>query len=253
MRALTWSFGGGTQSVAIAVLVARGDLPTPEVIVMADTGYEASETWEYLDAHVQPLLNGAVVVLPPERYQTTDGLQAQNGKVLLPVFTANGHGQLPNYCTNEWKVRPVRRHLRDLGHGPANPVTTWIGISIDEVHRAKPSGLGWQEHHYPLLFDVPMRRDECRALVERAGLPTPPKSSCHFCPFRGNAQWRRLRDHWPDDFACAVGHDRVIRGIDPDAFVHRSGVPLAEAQIDTEGAQADLFGEIECDSGYCWV
>lgn len=177
-RALTWSFGGGTQSVAIACLVADGRLPRPDVIVMADTGYEASETWEYLDRYVRPLLD--VEVVPPTAYQTTDGLQAKNGSVLMPVFTAGGAGQLPNYCTNEWKVRPVRRFLRDRGFGPEAPIRTWIGISIDELHRAKPSGVEWQEYHYPLLFDVPMRRDECRALVERFGLPSPPKSSCYF-------------------------------------------------------------------------
>ena len=54
-RALTWSYGGGTQSVAIAVLVAQGRLPRPELLVIADTGREATETWEYHEKHVAPL------------------------------------------------------------------------------------------------------------------------------------------------------------------------------------------------------
>ena len=33
-RSLVWSYGGGTQSVAIAVLVAEGHLPTPERVVI---------------------------------------------------------------------------------------------------------------------------------------------------------------------------------------------------------------------------
>ena len=32
-----WSFGGGTQSVAIAVLIAQGRLPKPERTIFADT------------------------------------------------------------------------------------------------------------------------------------------------------------------------------------------------------------------------
>lgn len=36
-RSLVWSYGGGVQSAAIAVLVLRGELPRPERVVMADT------------------------------------------------------------------------------------------------------------------------------------------------------------------------------------------------------------------------
>ena len=34
-RAIVWSYGGGVQSAAIAVLVVQGKLPRPERIVMA--------------------------------------------------------------------------------------------------------------------------------------------------------------------------------------------------------------------------
>lgn len=33
-----WSFGGGVQSAAIAVMVVKGVLPRPDLIVIADTG-----------------------------------------------------------------------------------------------------------------------------------------------------------------------------------------------------------------------
>lgn len=55
-RSLVWSYGGGTQSIAIAVLIAQGRLPKPERIVMSDTGREATETWEWLETYVGPLL-----------------------------------------------------------------------------------------------------------------------------------------------------------------------------------------------------
>lgn len=35
---IIWSYGGGTQSLAIAVIVARGELPTPERVVIAFVG-----------------------------------------------------------------------------------------------------------------------------------------------------------------------------------------------------------------------
>ena len=55
-RLVVWSYGGGTQSAAIAVLVLRGELPRPERIVMADTSREASATWAYLAEVVGPAL-----------------------------------------------------------------------------------------------------------------------------------------------------------------------------------------------------
>ena len=39
-RSLVWSYGGGVQSVAMAIMVANGMLKRPECIVMADTGRE---------------------------------------------------------------------------------------------------------------------------------------------------------------------------------------------------------------------
>ena len=43
-----WSYGGGTQTAAIAVLILQGRLPKPDIAVMADTGREIASTWDYL-------------------------------------------------------------------------------------------------------------------------------------------------------------------------------------------------------------
>jgi hypothetical protein len=254
VRADILSFGGGTQTCAMVELVLQGKLPRPERIVMADTGREASETWEYAEANAMPRLASADLKLEfASHHLSTVDLLAKNGQLLMPVFTANGAGQLPNFCSNEWKKRVVQRYLRQFDYGPKRPVRMWLGISTDELQRAGPSGVPWVENHYPLLFDVPMRREECRRLLLNAGWPEPPKSSCWMCPYRGNAQWKRLRDHYPDDFARAVALDYKLRETDADAFVHRSGVPLDQAKIDADGSdQVGLFGD-DCDSGYCYV
>ena len=55
-RADILSFGGGTQSTAVVELILQGKLTRPERIVMADTGREASETWDYATANVVPRL-----------------------------------------------------------------------------------------------------------------------------------------------------------------------------------------------------
>jgi len=252
MKPIIWSYGGGTQSVAIAVLVAEGKLPRPERIVIADTGREASETWEYMEEYVNPMLQKSVglgIDIAPHTLATVDLYGGKDGEdLLIPAFTSTG--KLPTFCSDKWKKRVVARWMRGEGYGPKNPVRVWIGISVDEVHRAKPSGTRWMEYQWPLLFDAPHRRDECKNVVMRAGLPNPPKSSCWMCPFRQNAQWRRLRDEYPQDWQRAVRFDEMIRQKDPDVFVHHSAVPLAEADIDA-GGQGDLFAE--CDSGFCFV
>lgn len=256
-RALTWSYGGGTQSAAIAVLVAQGQLPVPERIVMADTSREATETWEYLERHIQPLLARVDrrVEIAPHTLATVDLYPAPHDAPLIPAFTRTG--KLSLFCSVEWKRRVVRRWLRQAGYGPRHPVVTWIGISLDEVGRAKRSDVGWQRLHYPLLFDRRMTRAECRRLVLDAGLPEPPKSSCWMCPFRRNEQWARLKQHYPEDWARAVALDEAIRARDAEhaLYVHHSRVPLADADLSVpEHPPLPLFGEVDgCDSGYCWV
>lgn len=246
MRPVIWSFGGGTQSVAIGVLVHQGRLPMPERIVMADTGREATETWEYLERVVRPWL-GLNVEIASHDLATVD-LYARGGKTLLPMYT-RPEGRFPAYCSNEWKKRVIRRWMGARGYGPNKPVRLWLGISVDEIHRAKPSGSDWIENHWPLLADVPLRRDECRALVHEAGLPDPPRSSCWMCPHRGNAQWKRLRDEFPGDWGAALKLEREIRQRDPNTFLHHQRVPLDRAELGDE--QEELFPD--CDGGYCFV
>lgn len=266
-RALTWSYGGGTQSVAIAVLVAQGKLPKPECVAMADTGREASETWEYTERHVRPMLAAVGVTLyvvneqeggdVPELYGGED-----DDTLLIPAYSQDG--ALSTFCSGRWKRDPVTRFFRQMGFGPKKPTRNWVGFSIDELRRVQPDRALWQQAAYPLIFDVPMRRSECAELVTRAGLPHPPKSSCWMCPYRRNHQWRRLRDHYPKDFAKACALDDEIRARDKQGgvWLHDSRVPLREANLEPpeEPPLFKLLGEPDkiteeraCNSGMCWV
>lgn len=246
-RAIIQSYGGGVQSAAIAVLVVQGKLPRPERIVMADTGREAPETWDYLREHVQPFLGtvGLQVEIAPHSLATVDLFPASGGgRPLIPVFTVEGN-KLPTFCSVEWKRRVVGRWLRAEGYGPAKPVVEWLGISTDEVLRAnKRSDSAWVEYDYPLL-DLNLSRSDCIALVQKAGLPEPPRSSCEMCPHRTDAEWMRLRDRNPEAFQRAV---ELERGLPPDLFLHRSRKPLAEVQFRHEN-QGELFDV--CEEGRC--
>lgn len=256
-RALVWSYGGGTQSIALALLIAAGRLPRPERIIMADTGREASETWEYTAQYVAPLLAtlGLTIEMAGHDLATVD-LYSHKGDLLMPAFTGHG-GQLSLFCSKEWKARVVQRYLRALGYGPARPVTMWMGMSLDEIGRLRPGDYDWQDKAYPLVFDVPMTRGECRQLIRDYGWPDPPKSSCWMCPYRRNSQWARLRDAYPADWAAAVAMDTAIRERDAahDVYLHHSGQPLATADLSVpDEPELPLFGQVTgCDSGYCMV
>ena len=270
-RPVIWSYGGGVQSAAIAVLVLRGELPRPERIVMADTSREASATWAYLDEVVQPALAevGLRVEIAPHSL-ATKGLLSTSGKLadaglgkpLMPVYTrqadgAGRVGQMRNFCSGEWKREVVRRYVRSLGYGPAGrsdlgPVVNWLGISRDEMGRMGGDRRKWMTTRWPLIFDRPTTRAECLELVAGAGWPRPPKSSCWCCPYRGDAQWRELRDEWPEDWARAVSLEAGLRRRDAGVFLHRSGVALGEADLG-ERDEPGQPGEVPCTSGQCWT
>lgn len=244
------SFGGGVQTIAILVLIKEGRLPKPQLAIMADTGRERSSTWRYAKQYALPIMEqlGIEFHLASHDLATVD-LYAGNGDLLLPAFTATG--KLHTLCSNEWKRRVVRRHLRSLGYGPDKPVVEWLGMSLDEIERMKHSDVQWIETHWPLIFDVPLRRIECETIIERAGLPLPSKSTCWMCPHLRDEEWIEIKEHDAADFAMAVELDRDIRAKDEQGgvYLHRSKLPLNEVTFVPETTATPL---LECANS-CWT
>lgn len=157
---------------------------------------------------------------------------------------------------------PIRRKVRELAgltrkRSPTHPVVEqWIGISLDEIIRVKPSREAWQVNRWPLI-EKRMNRRECLAWLRRHDYPEPPKSACIGCPFHDNARWRAMRNHDAEAWTDAVEIDRAIRtglrGIRGEVFLHRSAVPLEEADLSTaaDRGQLDLWPN-ECE-GMCGV
>ncbi|QLG11760.1 hypothetical protein HLB42_21650 (plasmid) [Deinococcus sp. D7000] len=245
------SNGGGTQSTALLVLIVQGKLPRPDYVVIADTGREKTETWEYVNGVHRPACEalGVPLVIVPHSYATVD-LYDKDGFTLMPVYTNKNGGvsKTAAFCSNEWKVRPARRWLREQG---VKQGEQWLGISIDEADRMRTSDVKWLSLRFPLI-DLGISRDGCYSLVREMGWPDPPKSSCYMCPHMGDAQWRHLRAAHPQDFAAAVQVEREVRARDPHAFLHRSAQPLDQVAWDE---QPSLFDEdtVTCAASGCWV
>ena len=268
MKPIIWSNGGGTQSAAIAVLIAQCKLPVPERVVMADTSRECSQTWTYLDNCIRPLLwkVGLEVEVVPHSYADADlySISKDGSKrpdLLLPVWTKNGNGRRRPFCSGRWKRDAVHKYLREpeRGYGPKNPIIQWLGFSRDEIGRCKPDKLKWIDIHWPLImgYDLTLTRKDCIQIVIDAGLPKPPKSRCWMCPHQNNVEWAELRDKYPEEFQKAVALDAEVHAWDErdGLYLHHSGVPLAKADLSLPDApEHPLFGRgEECEAGMCWI
>lgn len=247
-----WSYGGGTQSAAIAALIVAGKLPKPDVAVIANTGRESSATWDYLKNVIQPALDFPIHIIPHSfdgtGYNTVDLWGGKDGEtMLIPAYTSqNGGGMLRGYCSVEWKRRPVQRWCKENGFDGGD---VWIGFSTDEMERCRTYNPNdkWR-HVYPLI-DLRMNRGDCIAEVERMGWPAPPRSACWMCPYRSDHEWRDIKNNAPEDFARAVAFERGIRKRDEHAYLHKSMRPIDEVDF---ADRPDLFAK-PCDSGFCFT
>lgn len=264
------SLGAGVQSSALFVMSALGlrGCPKAEVAVFADTQDEPQWVYQQLAAlrvfgaaHGLPIETVTAGRLSTETYGHAACIQKR--RAALPVFTLGRDGReamLPRQCTEEYKLAPIRRFLRQrLGYTPrarmpANAVHALIGISFDERTRIKDSSRRWIRNSWPLI-DAVMRRHDCAVLLQAHGVPVPRKSACIYCPFHDDAYWIDLRATEPESFAEACRFDDAVRsvshsGLRRPVFLHRSLTPLRDVTFD-ERASFDGFGN-EC-SGHCGV
>ncbi len=243
-----WSCGGGTQSGAIAVLIAQGKLPTPDVAFMSDTGREKSSTWPFVHEFIRPQLRTVgleLTIVKSAEFASLD-LFSGSGDALMPGFTnqSGSVGKLSPFCSGRWKVDVGERFLRSLGVVSAN---NWVGISIDEMQRVRTQHRPWLKLWYPLIFGVPMRRRECVDLIRTVGwVGHIPHSACYMCPNMGDAEWIDMQRNWPGDFAAACAIEAEIHARDPHFFLHQSCIPLGDVDF---LAQRSMFPDRGCTSG----
>jgi hypothetical protein len=247
---MTWqvcSYGGGIQSVAMTVLILQGRLPRPDKIIIADTGREKSSTWDYLAEVVQPALEplGLQVEIASHELATVD-LHSGNGDLLIPVYTATGN--LPTFCSTEWKERVVKRHLRAAA---AESVECWIGYSMDEADRAhRTEDLQWYARRYPLL-ELGLTRADCKVIIKEHGWPLPLKSACWMCPNQDDEGWQEMKQYSPADFAKAVELEKEIQEWDGEIWLHESRKSIAEVEFQP-GRKRAKSGKYQCSFG-CFV
>jgi 3'-phosphoadenosine 5'-phosphosulfate sulfotransferase (PAPS reductase)/FAD synthetase len=263
-----FSYGGGVQSTAALVLAAQGEIDF-RTFVFANVGddSESRGTLEYLRDVAMPYAFAHGIGLREARLTTRSGrsetllarLLRDEASHWIPARFPNG-APAQRSCTKNYKINVISKFLRDSGATKAHPADVGLGISIDELHRAKTPPIDprnpLQRRVYPLI-DLRLSRADCAALIGRAGLPVPPKSSCWFCPFWPPKYWQAMSEDDPEQFARAVALDEtlrrfsVARGMDK-VYLHRKLLPLAEAV--SPHRQLPMFTddtEDTCESGFC--
>lgn len=255
----TFSFGGGVQSMAVLVLAAQGHV-NYDAFLFSNVGDDSENpgTLEYYRTVAAPYAAANGIELVELRKTTHDKpvtlyehITGDNRSVKLPIYLSTGAPGSRN-CTTDWKIDVIARWLKQHGASAANPAIVGLGISTDEIHRARThSGIVWQTLEYPLI-DLGMSRRDCVRLIQDARLPVPPKSSCWFCPFHRQREWQDMRREQPELFSKAVALERRIndkrQAIGKDiVYLHRSLHPLDQAI----GLQLAFEYDDHCESGYC--
>lgn len=236
------SYGGGVQSVAMVVLVARGELERPDAIIFADTGREVHTTIQYARQYIIPLLAslGMDFHIADHSLSTVD-LYGKNGDLLLPAYTNSG--KLPSFCSGEWKREVVRRYCRRVLQ--FDKFLFWIGFSLDEKRRATPD----PSRRYPLL-ELNLTRSDCEKIITDFGLPIPNKSRCFMCPHQSPAEWAEVRmsDQWQD----ALAVDEEVAAFDDVLFLHPARKRLKDL-TDDDFTTDDKTPYRQCGLGLCYL
>lgn len=256
------SLGAGVQSTTMLLMALAGELePLPHAAIFADTGWEPAAVYAHLD-WCEAQMAGRIPL-----YRVTGGdlradvLRFVGGETRIgwriPAFSRRPDGQpmmLGRQCTREYKIRPIQRQVRLLMKDAlVKHATQWIGISLDEVTRMKPSGTTNITNRWPLI-ERRMTRHDCLLWLERHGYPRPAKSACIGCPLHGDNEWRAIRAD-PEAWRDAVEFDDAVRQLRGrgEVYLHRSLVPLPMVDLSTEQERGQLeLWDMECE-GMCGV
>lgn len=269
------SLGAGVQSSCLALMAANGKVgPMPTAAIFADTHAEPESVYKWLDwleiqlpFPVYRVTAGSLTeaVFKQRIHEKTKAIYYKN---LIPAYTLNPDGTrgiTGRACTKNHKLDPMFKKAKELGGIKRGQKTigviSWIGISLDEVSRMKPSQLKWAQNRYPLI-DMDMTRHDCLRWMEKNGFPKPPRSACTYCPFHSDNEWRRMKKEEPKEFAGAVEFEKKMQQLrtlenGPNRmkgkmFLHNSLKPLGEIDFSEDNTQGNFHFQNECE-GMCGV
>lgn len=267
------SYGGGVQSTALLVMAAQGDLGAVDAALFANVGDDSEDpdSLSYIRDVAMPYAARHGVALHELSRHHEDGsawtlwqhIQEREKSIPFPIRGENG-APGKRACTVDFKIKVVGQWCLDNGATVEQPADVMVGFSLDEANRVnmdkargKSKAERCQSPSYPLL-DRHMTRHDCKRVIERAGLPVPPKSSCFFCPYHKPSLWAEMRRERPALFYKAAELEQLIlgrlaeRGKRP-MYLARFGKPLTEIPVEQPDLDYGSGPGETCDEGYCWT
>ena len=268
------SLGAGVQSSYVLLKMFEEEIAPADLILFADTGNEPKEVYEWLN-HLKKLIGSKFEIEVVRNDQNTgniiDDYKAESGRYgLIPTHIlksdgSNGFGR--RTCTFEYKIRPINIRIRqELGLKSlrSKHIEIIMGISIDEIQRAKSSRNKWEVKTYPLIENK-ITRDDCVHYFKHKDYGSPPRSACIVCPYHSNKEWKRIKDNFPDEWDFAVQFDEWLRDEKSSSgglkafkesgsqqFLHSKKIPLSVVSLESpEDVQYSLFDD-ECE-GMCGI
>ena len=268
------SLGDGVQSSVMALMAVEGAFDrVPDCVVFADTHWEPPSIHAHLE-WLEGQLRFPLHVVDNRRSlrEDVEALTNHSGSrnymdipVNLKGRDGQGDGIGRRQCTENDKINPVRRKIRELlgiGKGQRvlaeTAVELWLGISTDEAIRMKTSRDPWIENRYPLIKAGMSRRDCIDWWAARYDRPLE-RSACVAFPFQSSSRWVEMKRSWPGLIHEAAEIDANLRdklAFAKEPYLHPLPIPLAEAVMHDEAelgarGQRDGFGN-ECE-GHCGV
>lgn len=256
MNILRW--GAGVNSTALAVGLREQGI-RPDYVIFSDTGDEKPETYAYISVFQEWLRSAGFPELLILRYQTKAGdttLEEYCNRVKDLPSRAYGLGS----CADKWKIRPMEkwsnhapdiRALRAVGGKP----TILLGYDAGEQRRFKTTENERWKYRAPLI-EWGWDREECLTNITLAGLPTPPKSACFYCPSSTKTEILALAADHPDlmaralameDAARAAGHLETVQGLGR-RFAWRT---FLESENKSEFAEVPVEACATCSDDSC--
>ena len=265
-----FSYGGGVQSVAVLVLSAQGKLPYTHFI-FANVGEDTEnpETIEYTKNFAIPFAEKHGLFIIEIKREVSDtsrdtlykDLMTTERSVSIPMYL--GGAPVRRGCTSTWKISVVEKFMRDyVGAKKKRKKPIGIGISLDEFKRMRK----FDEDRvtvveYPLI-DLRLTREDCEDIIQQAGLPKVPKSSCWFCPYKKISEWAKMEKTNPELFKKALALEEKLKNkisSEKSLTLHSKGLDLKDAVDQYNARVSKIPGYKEendpenCESGYCMV
>ena len=203
------SLGGGVQSSVMALMASGGAFgQLPDCAIFADTHWEPPTIYPHLDWLAERLAFPLYIVdngrSLREDAKALTNHSGNRGFIDLPLYlkgparagvrNGQGDGMGRRQCTEHYKIRPVRRKIRELlglSRGQRVPAETtvelWLGISTDEAIRMKtsrdpvdtqslPTDRGWDvQKRLPGVVADSLRPVAGALGLHRLPLPVPPE------------------------------------------------------------------------------